>query len=168
MDTIIDDVLTVARHGRTVNTADSISLAHVIERAWESVDTNAATLVVDVDPDHGAIVADEERLVRLFENLFRNAIEHGGPAVTVSVGTLSDANGFYVADDGPGIQSDNWDQILAYGYTTRDDSTGFGLAIVKAIAEAHGWELAVTEGGNGARFEITGTEPILRPAHDRP
>ena len=45
------------------------------------------------------------------------------------------------------------------GYTTNDDGTGFGLAIVDQIATAHGWEIRATDAdGGGARFEITGVE----------
>jgi signal transduction histidine kinase len=42
---------------------------------------------------------------------------------------------------------------------TSEAGTGFGLAIVREIAEAHGWAVAATEGDlGGARFEFTGVE----------
>jgi len=42
---------------------------------------------------------------------------------------------------------------------TAEGGTGFGLAIVREIVDAHGWEIAVTETADGgARFEITGVE----------
>jgi signal transduction histidine kinase len=64
-----------------------------------------------------------------------------------------------VADDGPGIPADEYEDVLASGYTTSTDGTGFGLAIVREIADAHDWEIAVTESGTGgARFEIIGVE----------
>jgi signal transduction histidine kinase len=91
------------------------------------------------------------------ENLFRNAIEHGGEDVTIRVGGLSD--GFYVEDDGPGIPEDARDEVFEVGYSTSPNGTGFGLNIVKEIVEAHGWEIGVTAGmDGGARFEITGVE----------
>jgi signal transduction histidine kinase len=81
----------------------------------------------------------------------------GGREVTVTVGALEDSGGFYVADDGPGIPSAERDDVLSFGYSTVQDGTGFGLAIVSEIAEAHGWDLEVTESSaGGARFEITG------------
>ncbi len=57
------------------------------------------------------------------ENLFRNAVEHGGDDVTVSVGTES--WGFYVTDDGPGIPDGTAD-LFEPGYSTADDGTGSG------------------------------------------
>ena len=45
------------------------------------------------------------------------------------------------------------------GYSTTEGGTGFGLSIVKQVANAHGWTLRVTEGTDGgARFEVTGVE----------
>jgi signal transduction histidine kinase len=62
-----------------------------------------------------------------------------------------------VADNGPGIPEDERDNIFEYGYTTNTESTGFGLAIVKRIVEAHDWNVTVTDSeSGGARFEITG------------
>jgi len=50
--------------------------------------------------------------------------------------------------------------VFESGHTTSESGTGFGLAIVERIAEAHGWEVTLTAGadGGGARFEFTGVE----------
>jgi PAS domain S-box-containing protein len=75
--------------------------------------------------------------------------------VTVTVGDLDD--GFYVADDGPGVPESEPESLFDAGYTTSENGTGFGLSIVEQIADAHGWEIRVTESeAGGARFEITG------------
>jgi PAS/PAC sensor hybrid histidine kinase (EC 2.7.13.3) len=101
--------------------------------------------------------ADANRLQRLLENLFRNAIEHGGEDVTLRIGALDD--GFFVEDDGPGIPSDQQEEVLKAGYSSDEEGTGLGLSIVKTIVDAHGWSLALTEGRDGgARFEVTGAE----------
>jgi signal transduction histidine kinase len=92
-------------------------------------------------------------VIRLFENLFRNAVEHGGRDVAVTVGATDE--GFYVADDGPGIPPGKREAVFERGFTTDDDGTGFGLGIVTEVAEAHDWDVAVTESAEGgARFEI--------------
>jgi len=57
--------------------------------------------------------ADFSQLSQMFENLFRNVIEHGGDDVTVSVGRTWD--GFYVEDTGPGIPEDERDDVLDRG-----------------------------------------------------
>jgi PAS domain S-box-containing protein len=153
METLITDVLALARQGQSISETTEISLATVAEDAWSVVDTQEATLVGEATL---RFEADEERLQQLLENLFRNAIEHGGSDVTVTVGAI-DGRGFYVADDGPGIPEEDREDVLESGYTTSQDGTGFGLAIVSEIAEAHGWSVEVTESGaGGARFEITG------------
>jgi len=92
---------------------------------------------------------------QLLENLLRNAVEHGGDTVTITVGGLND--GFYFEDDGPGIPENERNNVFETGYSTAKGGTGFGLSIVKQIATAHGWEICVTEGSEGgARFEIRG------------
>jgi PAS domain S-box-containing protein len=159
---LIDDLLTLAREGEPVSDVESVDLAALVEDCWHTVETAAATLDVDTDR---AIRADPDRLKQLLENLFANAVEHGstssraesddgGEDVTITVGDRED--GFYVADDGPGIPADSRERVFESGYSTADDGTGFGLAIVAEVAEAHGWSVAVTESDEGgARFEIT-------------
>jgi len=85
------------------------------------------------------------------------------PALRIFVGSEDD--GFYVADDGPGIDPDERERVFEPGHTTADDGTGFGLAIVGRIAEAHGWETSVTDSrAGGARFEFTGVD--IGPSED--
>jgi signal transduction histidine kinase len=139
-----------------VKETQRVSLSSIAEQCWSMVETGEADLVIESDR---TFMADPDRLQRLFENLFRNAIEHAGPEVTVTVGALSDPPGFFVADDGPGIPEEKRDEVFESGYSTGESGTGFGLAIVQEIADAHGWRLSVTESADqGARFEITVVE----------
>ncbi|WP_339103016.1 histidine kinase N-terminal 7TM domain-containing protein [Haloterrigena salinisoli] len=167
METIIEDVLALAREGRDVTDAEPVDLAALADRAWASVDTGDATLVID---SSAPIPADPDRLQRLLENLFHNSLEHGsersdGTALEITVGTLGDSGdgleaGFYVADNGIGIPPAQRGRVFERGYTTDEDGTGFGLAIVAEIATAHGWTSAVAESDTGgARFEFRGVEP---------
>ncbi|MEZ3116389.1 sensor histidine kinase [Halobaculum sp. MBLA0147] len=81
----------------------------------------------------------------------------GGP-VTVRIGRI-DGEGFYVADDGPGIEPDRREDVFEYG-TSYDDGTGLGLAIVAELTRAHGWTVEIEESwAGGARFAFhTGPE----------
>ncbi len=156
MRALIDDLLALAREGEAVAETSAVSLPSLVESCWATVETGEATLVADVD---GAVQADESRLKQVFENLIRNAVEHGGDAVTVTVGPVD--GGFYVADDGPGIPADERAAIFDAGYSTGATGTGFGLSIVAQIVEAHGWEIEVTESeAGGARFEIRGVDLV--------
>jgi signal transduction histidine kinase len=152
--TLIEDLLTLAREGDRVEETTPVALDGVAEQCWATAETDAATVQVTATQP---IEADESRLRQLLENLYRNAVEHGGGEVTVSVGAMDD--GFYVADDGGGIPEAAREEVFEAGYSTAAEGTGFGLRIVAEVAHAHGWEVAVTESAQGgARFEITGVE----------
>ncbi|TQQ82797.1 hybrid sensor histidine kinase/response regulator [Halonotius terrestris] len=152
MEAIIEDVLTLAREGQSVEETSPVDLSTLVTDCWESVETGSAAVSVD---DGIVIEADQSRLQQLIENLLRNSIEHVGDEVSIHVGSLPD--GFYFEDDGPGIPAEDHDVVFDAGFTTNQDGTGFGLNIVKESAEAHGWDVSVTDGSNGgARFEFTG------------
>jgi len=156
MGELIDDVLALARQGQSVAEPTPVDLSTVVDEAWETVSTTDATLENEATE---TVTADESRLRQLLENCFRNGVEHAGPNVTVTVGDTSD--GFYVADDGPGIPEDLKGQVFELGYTTEPDGTGFGLGIVSEIVDAHGWDVRVVDAdGGGARFEITGVDAV--------
>jgi PAS domain S-box-containing protein len=154
MDILIADLLRLARSGDQALETERIDLGECSRACWETVDTAEATLSVDVDC---VLTADRNRFRQLLANLFRNAVEHGGDAVTVTVGRLSD--GFYVEDDGLGIPPEQREAVFDLGYSATEDGTGFGLSIVARVADAHGWTVRAAEGTDGgARFEVTGVE----------
>ena len=74
METIIEEVLTIAREDGDVTDPEPVRLGAVAGAAWRSVDAGAATYRV---ADDATVVADRPKLVRILENLFRNAVEHG-------------------------------------------------------------------------------------------
>jgi PAS domain S-box-containing protein len=155
MHQLIDDLLTLARDGRQVTEVEPVDLAAEIER-YRSVTTEEATIQVKTNQ---RVLADPGRLRRLIENLVRNAIEHTPGEVTITLGSLDD--GFYLADDGPGIAPEDREAVFETGYSEAEDGTGFGLNIVSQIAEAHGWEVTLTESeAEGARFEVTGVTTL--------
>jgi len=155
---IIEDVLTLAREGKTVEETEMLDLSTVACEAWGTVATADATLTV-VSGDE--FPADRSKLLQVFENLFRNAVDHGHPGVSVEVGTTDD--GFYVQDDGPGIDDAYRDSVFEYGYTTDSDNTGLGLSIVRTMAESHGWTVELDDSfDEGTRFVFhTSLEPSL-------
>ncbi|WP_144798490.1 sensor histidine kinase [Halorubrum depositum] len=187
MDDLTADLLALAREGRIVEGTETVDLRSVVDAAWRTVGAGPETALV-VEGALPTVECDRSRLRQALENLFRNAIEHGasdgcspgevsggddtdagdassrrgGPAdasLRVFVGALP--NGFYVADDGPGIDPAERESVFEPGRTTAADGTGFGLAIVERIAEAHGWSVSATEGrAGGARFEFAGVESV--------
>ncbi|MFB6072258.1 MAG: histidine kinase N-terminal 7TM domain-containing protein [Halobacterium sp.] len=174
MDDIVEGTLRMARAGLDDPDVSTVPLADVARRAWGNVPTGGATL--EVAAEDAVVRADPEQLERLLENVFRNSVEHGaadaasrpredsggrgaapGGGVTVTVGATDD--GFYVADDGVGVPEDDRAAVFERGYTTDEDGTGLGLAIVRDIADAHGWQVAMTDSdAGGVRVAVTGVQ----------
>jgi signal transduction histidine kinase len=148
MERLVEEVLALSRRGDTVGDLSPVSLGSVAREAWETVETPETELRVETDR---RIVSDDRRLRALFENLFRNTAEHGGETVVVG----ATEGGFFVADDGPGIPPADRELVFEGGYSTSPNGTGFGLAIVRRIAEAHDWRIRVCESDSGGvRFEF--------------
>ncbi|MDB9281440.1 PAS domain S-box protein [Halorubrum ezzemoulense] len=155
MEAIVEDTLTLARQGDTISETESVSLTNLVGKCWATVDTGEAAIEI---VDEMTLQADPDRLRHVFENLFRNAVEHGGSDVTVRVGRHNEL-GIYVEDNGPGIPVEKRDEVFEPGHSSAQGGTGFGLTIVKRIVEAHGWELSVADGTDGgARFELEMSE----------
>lgn len=128
-DARIDEILEFARLGQTVTDPPSVSLPDVARAAWNRVGEGAATMTVEDDSE---IWGDHDRIE-----------------------ALSNEFGFYVADDGPGIPAEDRETVLESGYTTSEDGSGFGLAIVTEIAAAHEWDVGLSESTEGGvRFEF--------------
>jgi signal transduction histidine kinase len=153
MDSLVGDVLDLAKHGQTLGERVPVDLTAVAREAWEVVGTGGVTVEIDDLPEaHG----DPDRLASLFTNLFGNAVEHGD-ADTVWVEALDDGAGFRVVDDGVGLGDSDPERLFEYGYTESESGTGFGLSIVETVAEAHGWTVTATTGETGgACFEFRG------------
>jgi len=152
MGALVEDVLTWAREGQAAEGIEAVDLSDLAESCWAGLEAGEASLVVE---DDLTVRADLGRLRRVLENLFRNAVQHAGPAVQVRVGRLADGAGFYVEDDGPGIPAEDRGAAFDPAHTTSPQGTGFGLPIVREIVAGHGWSIDLAESElGGARFEI--------------
>jgi signal transduction histidine kinase len=153
IERLTDDVLSLTARGGEPEESE-VELEEAVAAAWESIDATAATL--QFEPGALPTVrADPAQLRSLLENLFDNAVVHGGDSTTVRVGPLDD--GFYVADDGPGVPPEEREAVFEARYSTEEGGTGLGLAIARRVVDAHGWSVMLgTSAEGGARFEITG------------
>lgn len=160
VEEMIDKIRQLAESGPTQLETTTVELNTMIRQSWANVGHGEATLQGSVD---ATIIADQDRLLQLLENLLRNAIEHGGSSVTIEIGQIeADAMaGFYVANDGPPLSVDEPDQIFESGFTTSERGTGLGLAIVKQVVDSHDWSIEVSEPEDwGVMFEITDIETV--------
>jgi signal transduction histidine kinase len=110
------------------------------------------------------VAGDPDALSRLLVNLLDNAVRHAASMVSVSVGTEHHWAVLVVADDGPGIPTQ--DRERAFGRFSRlDDArsrtgeegnqgSGLGLAIVRATAEVHGGSASLEDASPGLRAVV--------------
>lgn len=125
----------------------------------------------------GVLQADPDRLAQAIRNLTTNAMDHTRPGdglISLEIASGDrDRLHLIVADDGPGIPSDQRDRVFDRFYRTdrarnrTDGGTGLGLAIVRAIVLAHGGSVAAIDrpgGGTQVVIELPGFVPAI----DRP
>lgn len=117
--------------------------------------------------------ADPAQLRQLVWNLVRNAVQASSPGDTVEVALVERRGSvaLSVTDRGQGIDEASRERLFDAFFTTRSHGTGVGLAVVKAIAEEHGFELAVeSEEGRGATFRVSMAQARAapRPATEEP
>jgi K+-sensing histidine kinase KdpD len=124
----------------------------------------------DVPPDLPRVDADYTLLDQVITNLLENAVRHSPTRGTVriaahNVGELVEIS---ISDQGPGIPPEERDWIFEpFRSGTASRSSGVGLAICKAIVEAHGGHICVADApGGGAQFTFTLPTHRLRPEID--
>jgi signal transduction histidine kinase len=171
---LVDDLLVLAQAERTdFLRVEPIDVRPFVTDLWDGLSLTAERrfeLGTIVD---GTLQADPDRVAQALRNLARNAIEHtaeGDGLVRLDVRPLApDRIRFTVADDGPGIPDRERERVFErfhrtdIGRTRAGGGAGLGLAIVRAIAEAHKGSVRVGDSGNehGAALELVlpGFEP---------
>ncbi len=141
-----------------------LALARIDERAApaETVDLDALLAEIatrrDVafEPGAGTVVGHPAQLAAAAENLVANALRHGGRPVVVRGWRRDGRPGFEVQDAGPGISAANQALVFERFFTTdRERGTGLGLALVAAVAEAHGGSVALESSAGRTVFRVT-------------
>ncbi|AEM56659.1 signal transduction protein [Haloarcula hispanica N601] len=151
---IVDKVVSLASSDSPAFEPEQQWLSTVVWDVWSSLSLEAASLEVTSDR---RLLADAESMRLFLEILLSNAVEHGGPDVAIRVGATS--SGFFVADDGPGVDVSPPERVLEAGYASEKQNSGFGLYIANRIAKEHGWSLSVDDSeAGGARFTVTDVE----------
>jgi two-component system, OmpR family, osmolarity sensor histidine kinase EnvZ len=160
MTALIDDALALARGAAVSERRDAIDIAGLLQQL--SADRKDAHVSLTVPPQVRAEVrGDGVALRRLFVNLIENALRFGKTA-EVAVEPVGADVVVLVDDDGPGIPELERSAVFEPFYraeTSRSRDTGgagLGLAIARAIAEAHGGQIkAEAAPSGGARIRVT-------------
>jgi two-component system, OmpR family, sensor kinase len=112
-----------------------------------------------VDADEAVVAGARDELYRMTLNLVENAIRHTpeGTRIRATVGSEHGDVVLVVQDDGPGVPPELRDHIFerfVRGSGDRGSSSGLGLSIVRAVAEAHGGSVELEDTRRGARFVV--------------
>ncbi|HYP47053.1 MAG TPA: HAMP domain-containing sensor histidine kinase [Thermoleophilaceae bacterium] len=165
MRRLVADLLLLARAdaGRRATTRP-VDLAAVAAEAATEAGALSAEHPLSLDlPEPVIVEGAGDDLHRLVANLVENALVHTPPGtpVTVSVRREGEAAVLEVADRGPGVPAEMRQRVFerfarAGGDSAPAGSSGLGLAIVRAVADAHGGRVELCETqGQGARFVVT-------------
>jgi two-component system, OmpR family, sensor kinase len=172
---LVDDLLVLAQAERTdFLRAETIDVRPFVTELWDGMSLTADRrfeLGTIVD---GSLQADPDRLAQALRNLARNAIEHtdeqDGVVHLDVTQPAPDRIRFAVLDDGPGIPEDERERVFERFHRTdsgrsrtTSSGAGLGLAIVRAIAEAHKGTVRVQDSQNGRGVAIEIVLPGFRP-----
>lgn len=160
LEGLVKDMLQYAKGGK--GSEQKIDLAALLEQVSHSLETqvklNKSHVKMEASIPGLTVLGDMDGLVTAMQNLINNAMEVSGEngRVEVSVNKISDEKvDIVVADNGPGIAEEKLDKVFEPFYTSRAKGTGLGLAVVRAIAEAHGGQVWVRSiPGYGSKFGI--------------
>lgn len=177
MERLVDDLLLLARadEGELLRLT-ALDLRPFVTELFDSLTLTAERRFELGDVPAGRLRADEDRLAQVVRNLARNAVEHTGPGGLVRLCVTARPRGWVeiaVEDDGPGIPPAQRDRVfdrfhrLDSSRTRGKGGAGLGLAIARAIVEAHGGRIAAgasPEGGARVAFLLPGFKPVSRRA----
>lgn len=183
MDRLINDLVDIAsiEAGRLSLELRAVEPAALVLRSARQFEEEASArgvhLVVDVQGELPAIVADPDRLLQVLANLISNALKFTPPFGTITLsGERRDGEVvFAVSDSGPGIPEEEQQRIFdRFEHIRRGPDirgTGLGLAIARGIVESHGGRIWVqSTPGSGSRFAFTiplGASTSRWMGHDR-
>ncbi len=145
-----------------------IDLNHFIEQFYQMYLPDAEVYDIffqyELSPSKCMIMGDEQQLLRIFQNLFFNALAVSFPQSTIHIQLQSDDQSVKIVfeDNGKGIAKEHIEHIFERGYTTNEtqDSNGLGLYIVKSIVTFHHGTINVISDNHQTRFTIT--LPLLK------
>ena len=135
-----------------------------VTRALEC-DLEEKTVELSYVPSHLIVEADEPLFRQLLFNLMLNAVQAVQAKGEVRIAAKQTSEGWVsleIADNGPGVPADQREEIFKPYFTTQPKGTGLGLAVVKQIVLAHGWEIHVDDAQpRGAVFRLNHLRPIV-------
>jgi signal transduction histidine kinase len=136
---ITDDLLELHRlsHERPHLSLDRVDIGELMELCLGPFDTDKVSITVT--GDDLKLTGDSDRLQQAIGNLVANGLRHGGGCVSVSIASVGGQIEFEICDDGAGVPAEHHAQLFQpfASFSQLPDSTGLGLAVTRAVVEAH-------------------------------
>lgn len=153
MRAFIDDLMRLSVAGKVIDEGrrQAIDTAVFLRAILGTVDSSGAARL-RIDGDLPALDGDPVKLEEVFRNLFENVLKHAGERPRIMV-SFRDGE-LCVSDDGVGIAAEHLDRLFDAGFTRGRSGTGFGLAIVRKIVEAHGGSVRAESDGPGQGLRL--------------
>ena len=134
-------------------------LTDVVRMAGETLTQEASDGPFTWDnevPDNLTLMADAGQMLRVFENLGRNAREAGATSVRVAAFLDGGMMTIEIADDGPGMPEQAVSRLFQpFAGSAREGGTGLGLVIAREVVHAHGGEIDLDRTGpEGTVFRL--------------
>ncbi|MGC9386241.1 MAG: sensor histidine kinase [Hydrogenovibrio sp.] len=161
LEALVKDMLQYAKGGKAKD--QKVTISGLLEALKHSVEPKVNQSNSEIrfhEKSPGLVVlGDEDALLTALENLVGNAIDIVSQQAKIDVFVLEEPQrnrvDIIVADHGPGLSEEMNEKIFEPFFTSRAQGTGLGLAVVRAVAEAHGGEAWVKSiKGQGARFGL--------------
>ena len=169
MTRLLDDLLDMNRiaRGRIALRKERIAISRVLEQAVAATDDECSAhghrVVVDVEPEDLAVVADPARLQQVAANLLSNAARYSENegTITVTARQKDDMLRVSVADTGIGLEAEDLERVFQpFTQLHRTGSKGksglgIGLSLVRSLVELHGGTVTVSSAGKGLGATFT-------------
>jgi len=159
LESLVNDMLQYARGGKAKT--QKVSVEGLLKRLKQAIEPKilqtGSDVVFEQKQPGLAVLGDEDGLLTALENLVNNAIEivQKEAKIYIKAEPCGQHVELSVRDSGPGLKADMNEKVFEPFYTSRAQGTGLGLAVVRAVAEAHDGEVWVKSvEGNGAEFGL--------------
>lgn len=161
LERIIQELLDYSRPQNRVDVRE-VDPVDLVREVVEMATIEAAEHGVKVEQTHdrgiGAVRIDPDKTRQVLLNIVRNALDAmvGSGSLRVETKRLDDERfRVTIADSGPGIPPERRQEVFEPGFTTRQDGTGFGLAIAKRLIDLQGGQIALRDSvPGGCTFDI--------------
>ena len=143
MDSILQKSVELADAGLLIGEQSIVDLNELVADLAANIVSNG---IEYIQKDLPTIVCDREKVIQIVQNIILNAVEHGKPKkIEVLAEYSEDEISVVFRNDGEYIPKEHRSKLFERGFTTRKESGGLGLTIVKKLIEAHGWKIQLDD-----------------------